>query len=194
LSANSKSLPFFLVPRALFYQQQSIASDSDIIESMFSYLQTVSFFCFLLRILVGFGRFWSQNLSRPCQSCDINSTANPPSSSIGGLVVKLAVAIRDHQISYDSASPGFDSRPMHHTQLLRAYPFANMGPALREDRQTFSRRAIESNGDRKKLKKPGMIAQITFAFSPIVTRIFRQGLSCFLEPCALRSMILSPFC
>jgi hypothetical protein len=33
------------------------------------------------------------------------------STSIGGLVVKLAVAIRDI-ISYDSASPGFDSRPM----------------------------------------------------------------------------------
>ena len=32
--------------------------------------------------------------------------------SIGGLVVKLAVAIRDI-ISDDSASPGFDSRPMH---------------------------------------------------------------------------------
>ena len=37
--------------------------------------------------------------------------ARPSSSSIGGLVVKLAVAIRD-LISDDSASPGFDSRPM----------------------------------------------------------------------------------
>lgn len=34
-------------------------------------------------------------------------------NSIGGLVVKLAVAMRDF-ISNDSASPGFDSRPMHH--------------------------------------------------------------------------------
>ena len=34
------------------------------------------------------------------------------STSIGGLVVKLAVAMRDN-ISNDSASPGFDSRPMH---------------------------------------------------------------------------------
>ena len=33
-------------------------------------------------------------------------------TSIGGLVVKLAVAIGDIN-SYDSASPGFDSRPMH---------------------------------------------------------------------------------
>ena len=43
---------------------------------------------------------------------DIDIIAQPSSSSIGGLVVKLAVAIRD-LISYDSASPGFDSRPMH---------------------------------------------------------------------------------
>jgi hypothetical protein len=39
--------------------------------------------------------------------------------SIGGLVVKLAVAIRDLQISDDSASPGFDSRPMHLSCLAR---------------------------------------------------------------------------
>ena len=42
-----------------------------------------------------------------CQSPSINhqQTLN----SIGGLVVKLAVAKRK------SASPGFDSRPMHHS-------------------------------------------------------------------------------
>ena len=38
-------------------------------------------------------------------------------SSIGGLVVKLAVAIRDLPTSDDSASPGFDSRPMHDVRL-----------------------------------------------------------------------------
>ena len=41
----------------------------------------------------------------------IRYTTGALSSSIGGLVVKLAVAIRD-LISYNSASPGFDSRPM----------------------------------------------------------------------------------
>ena len=35
------------------------------------------------------------------------------STSIGGLVVKLAVAIRGLPTSDNSASPGFDSRPMH---------------------------------------------------------------------------------
>ena len=38
--------------------------------------------------------------------------------SIGGLVVKLAVAIDIYDV-YDSASPGFDSRPMHFA--LRSY-------------------------------------------------------------------------
>ena len=46
----------------------------------------------------------------------INKLASVLSSSIGGLVVKLAVAIRD-LISFDSASPGFDSRPMHECLL-----------------------------------------------------------------------------
>jgi hypothetical protein len=42
------------------------------------------------------------------------------SHRIGGLVVKLAVAIRD-RISNDSASPGFDSRPMHFCTLQSAH-------------------------------------------------------------------------
>ena len=47
----------------------------------------------------------------------MNLTAWSLSSSIGGLVVKLAVAIRD-QRSQMSASPGFDSRPMHFAVLV----------------------------------------------------------------------------
>jgi hypothetical protein len=52
-------------------------------------------------------------LGAPCITNIIVHFRAASINSIGGLVVKLAVAIRDLPISDDSASPGFDSRPMH---------------------------------------------------------------------------------
>jgi hypothetical protein len=55
----------------------------------------------------------SAGLSSAEKASYTNQTSPRSQTSIGGLVVKLAVAIRSLQTSDDSASPGFDSRPMH---------------------------------------------------------------------------------
>ena len=63
-----------------------------------------------------------------CHVTQTQQLPRPSSNSIGGLVVKLAVAMR-FSISDDSASPGFDSRPMHRWLSMSIY-FASWLPIM----------------------------------------------------------------